>query len=70
MAIGPDAAKELLCCLVAAILPGVAQAQTGAASITGLVTDACGAAVPGVKLAAVNHATNVTYAASSRARSW
>ena len=36
-------------------------AQTGAASITGLVTDQSGAAAPGVTVSAVNQATNVVY---------
>jgi hypothetical protein len=36
-------------------------AQTGAASITGLVTDQSGAAAPGVTVSAVNQATNVAY---------
>jgi hypothetical protein len=36
-------------------------AQTGAASITGLVTDESGAAAPGVTVSAVNQATNVAY---------
>ena len=38
-----------------------ALAQTGAASITGLVTDQSGAAAPGVTVSAVNQATNVEY---------
>ena len=36
-------------------------AQTGAASITGLVTDQSGAAAPGVTVSATNQATNVAY---------
>lgn len=42
-------------------LGGVARAQTGAASITGLVTDQSGAAAPGVTVSAVSQATNVEY---------
>jgi hypothetical protein len=46
-------------------LGSVAHAQTGAASITGLVTDESGAAAPGVTVTAVNQATNVEYAGVS-----
>src|SRR5437762_725772 len=42
-----------------------ALAQTGAASITGLLTDPSGAAVPGVNVTAVNQATSVAYPAVS-----
>jgi len=40
-------------------------AQTGAASITGLLTDQSGAAAPGVTVTATNQATNVPYPAVS-----
>jgi hypothetical protein len=39
--------------------PAVAGAQTGAASITGLIVDQSGAALPGVTVTATNQATNV-----------
>src|SRR4051812_30067341 len=40
-------------------------AQTGAASITGLLTDQSSAAVPGVTVTATNVSTNVPYTAIS-----
>jgi hypothetical protein len=42
-------------------LAATANAQTGAASITGLVLDETGGALPGVTITATNQATNVTY---------
>jgi hypothetical protein len=42
-----------------------AYAQTGAATITGLLTDQSGAATPGVTVTATNQATNVAYTAVS-----
>ena len=46
-------------------LQAVAYAQTGAATLTGLVTDQSGAAAPGVTVTATNQATNVDYTAVS-----
>src|SRR4029450_10848256 len=50
---------------LAMVLPGTAHAQTGAASITGLVPDSTGATAPGVTVTATNQASNVEYAATS-----
>ena len=47
------------------LVPVGAYAQTGAASITGLVTDETGGALPGVTVTATNQATNVAYVAVS-----
>jgi hypothetical protein len=38
-------------------------AQTGAGSVTGIITDQSGATVPGATVSAVNQATNVAYTA-------
>src|SRR5215210_2906117 len=47
--------------------PAAVMAQTGAGSITGLIIDQSGAAVPGVTVTATNQATNVAYVATTNA---
>lgn len=49
--------------LLAATLffPGPASAQTGAASLTGIVTDQSGASVPDATVTATNQSTNVEF---------
>src|ERR1051325_4835386 len=47
------------------LTPSLARAQTGAASITGLVTDQTGAALPGVTITAKNQSTDVPYVVTS-----
>src|SRR5438132_6253579 len=42
-------------------VPSLARAQTGAASITGLVADQTGGALPGVTITAKNQSTDVPY---------
>ena len=54
----------MLAMLTLARVPA-AFAQTGAASLTGIVTDQSGATVPGATVTATNQATNVAYTAVS-----
>ena len=49
--------------ILLALSPAAARAQTGTASITGLVTDETGGALPGVTVTATNQATNVQHVA-------
>jgi hypothetical protein len=51
--------------LLVACAPSLAGAQSGAASITGLVTDETGGALPGVTITATNQGTSVNYTAVS-----
>jgi len=53
--------------VVLALWPSLVRAQTGAASITGLVADQTGGALPGVTITATNRATDVPYVTVSNA---
>ena len=50
-----------LVALVAVLLPAAAGAQSGLATVTGIVSDESGGAVPGLTVTATNQATNVAY---------
>ena len=57
--------NSLLLLCIALLIPVSAFAQTGAASLTGIISDQSGAKVPGTTVTATNQATNVTYTAVS-----
>ena len=57
--------NALLLLCIALLIPVSAFAQTGAASLTGIISDQSGAKVPGTTVTATNQATNVTYTAVS-----
>jgi hypothetical protein len=50
--------------ILLALVPVHARAQTGTATITGVISDETGAALPGVTVTATNQASNVTHVAS------
>lgn len=50
-----------LAVLMLCLMPGVALAQTGLATVTGIVADNTGGAMPGVVVTATNTATNVPF---------
>jgi len=57
----PKFCRLVLPLLVLLLLPAGARAQTGLATVTGIVTDTSGGAIPGVTVTATNQATNVPY---------
>ena len=61
-------ARSLLLLTLTFLTPSLVSAQTGAASLTGIVTDESGAAVPGATVTATNQATNVDYTARLQRR--
>ena len=58
-------AGSLLLLTLTFVAPSLVSAQTGAASLTGIVTDTSGGVVPGATVTATNEATNVAYTAVS-----
>jgi hypothetical protein len=61
----PFLSNAILLLAIGLLLPVNAFAQTGAASLTGIVTDQSGAAVPGATVTATSQTTNVNYTAVS-----
>ena len=61
----PHCLDRALSLAVVLLTSSAANAQTGAASLTGIVSDATGSTVPGATVTATNQATNVTYMAVS-----
>ena len=57
--------SNVLLLAIGVLVPHTAFAQTGAASLTGIVTDQSGAAVPGATVTATSQTTNVNYTAIS-----
>ncbi len=55
------AAARSMALLVLCLMPGLALAQSGLATITGIVADDTGGAMPGVTVTATNTSTNVPY---------
>lgn len=55
------AAARSLVLLMLCLMPGVALAQSGLATVTGIVTDNTGGAMPGVTVTATSTSTNVPY---------
>ena len=51
----------LTCLFLGFVAPVPTSAQTGLATVTGIVTDNSGSAVPGATVTATNQATNVAY---------
>jgi hypothetical protein len=50
-----------LVALAALVLPTTVTGQTGLATVTGIVSDESGAAIPGLSVTATNQATNIVY---------
>ena len=62
--VSPDRLLRL-CAVRGRAAPAAALAQSGAASVTGLIVDETGGALPGVVITATNQASGVTYVATS-----